>query len=177
MKFGEADMARCRGTDIMRCSARRRRRRTATAATALIACFLTCACLAQALTAVSRFYNVTTSTHFYTISPAERDHVIATYPQYVYEGPVFAAYAQPAAGTAAVNRFYNTQTGAHFYTISTDEIAYIQLTYPQFVFEGPVYYAPPDEGADGRTALYRFYNNATGAHFYTASASMERSRI
>jgi hypothetical protein len=102
--------------------------------------------------------------------------VIATYPQFVYEGPVFTAYTQPVVGTVAVNRFYNVQTGTHFYTISPTEIAYIRANYPQYLFEGPVYYAPPSAADDGRTALYRFYNQATGAHFFTASSS-ERDHV
>jgi uncharacterized protein (DUF1800 family) len=131
---------------------------------------------AQALTPVTRFYNLSTGTHFYTISAAERDYVIAHYPVFIYEGPVFTAYTVPVAGTVAVNRFYDVQTGTHFYTISPDEVAYIQAHYPQYLLEGPVYYVPPVAASDGRTALFRFYNTATGAHFYTAS-SVERDHV
>ena len=131
---------------------------------------------AQTLTPVNRFYNLSTGTHFYTISPTERDYVIAHYPVFVYEGPVFTAYTTPVPGTVAVNRFYDVQTGTHFYTISPDEITYIKAHYPQYLFEGPVYYVPPVAASDGRTALYRFYNNLTAAHFYTAS-SVERDHV
>jgi len=43
---------------------------------------------------VFRFYNTATQTHFYTISAAERDQVIARYASFVFEGPVFYAFAR-----------------------------------------------------------------------------------
>jgi len=153
-----------------------RRRFSAAVAFALAAVLVAGGAFAQALTPVSRFYNLSTGTHFYTISATERDYVIAHYPVFVYEGPVFTAYTVPVAGTVAVNRFYDVQTGTHFYTISPDEVAYIQAHYPQYLLEGPVYYVPPVVASDGRTALFRFYNTATGAHFYTAS-SVERDHV
>src|SRR5260221_2132355 len=36
---------------------------------------------------VYRFFNQATGTHFYTIVAAERDHVLGSYPQFLYEGP------------------------------------------------------------------------------------------
>jgi len=153
-----------------------RRRFSAAVAFALAAVLVAGGAFAQALTPVNRFYNLSTGTHFYTISATERDYVIAHYPVFVYEGPVFTAYTVPVAGTVAVNRFYDVQNGTHFYTISPDEVAYIQAHYPQYLLEGPVYYVPPVVASDGRTALFRFYNTATGAHFYTAS-SVERDHV
>ena len=50
-------------------------------------------------TAVYRFFNKTTGSHFYTASAAERDKVIATYPAFVYEGTAF--YVYPAASATA----------------------------------------------------------------------------
>jgi len=43
-------------------------------------------------TAMYRFYNKKTATHFYTISQAERDQVAARYPHYVYEGVGYYAW-------------------------------------------------------------------------------------
>ena len=125
---------------------------------------------------VYRFYNQQTGTHFYTIVVAERDHVIATYPQFVYEGPAFAAYAAPANGAQPVYRFFNTWTGTHFYTNKTDERDYVLAHWPQFAFEGPAYYAMPVSGADGRVELFRFFNTITSAHFYTTSIA-ERDAV
>ena len=43
--------------------------------------------------AIYRFYNQSTGAHFYTASAAERDHVMATWPElFTYEGPAFFVY-------------------------------------------------------------------------------------
>jgi uncharacterized protein (DUF1800 family) len=136
-----------------------------------------CAVLAQsAPDAVYRFYNRETGTHFYTASVSERDEVVRAFVQFAYEGAAFAALSQPRADSVPVFRFYNKQTGTHFYTTSASERDGIIAYYPQFVYEGPAFHALPVAGADGRTAVYRFFNKATGSHFYTASAS-ERDKV
>jgi len=129
-----------------------------------------------AVSPVYRFFNKSTGTHFYTIVAAERDHVLGAYPQFIYEGPAFAAYAGPVAGAAPVFRFFNTATGTHFYTNKMAERDYVVATWPQFAFEGPAFYAMPGAGADGRIELFRFFNTSTGAHFYTASTA-ERDSV
>ena len=91
---------------------------------------------APAVNPVFRFYNQETGTHFYTIAAAERDRVIGSYPQFIYEGPAFAALPQAAAGALPVFRFYNTKTGTHFYTNSTTERDHVIATFPQFVVRG-----------------------------------------
>ena len=50
---------------------------------------------------VVRFYNERTGTHFYTISPEERDQVLSLYPWFDYEGVQFYAYKTQVAGTPA----------------------------------------------------------------------------
>ncbi|MFO1325115.1 MAG: DUF1800 family protein [Burkholderiales bacterium] len=125
--------------------------------------------------AVYRFYNRETGTHFYTVSVPERDGVIQTYPQFAYEGAAFAAPAS-AAGTVPVYRFFNGKTGTHFYTTSESERDGIVAYYPQFAYEGSAFRAFAAAGSDGRIAVYRFFNKATGAHFYTASAA-ERDKV
>lgn len=119
-----------------------------------------------ALAPVYRFYNTQTGAHFYTASNSERDHVLATWPQFVYEGVAFFVAGTPASGTIPIHRFYNTQTGAHFYTASVAERDKIIATLPQFVYEGSVYDAFSD-AEPGTVKLYRFFNSQTGAHFYT----------
>ena len=118
--------------------------------------------------AVFRFYNTSTSTHFYTISQTERDSVIATYPQFHYEGPAFYAYPGAVSGLSPVFRFYNTSTASHFYTISTTERDFVQATYPQFLYEGPRWYAQTSNSSSV-IPVFRFYNTATSTHFYTVS--------
>ena len=125
---------------------------------------------------VYRFYNTKTGTHFYTISGTERDTVLNNYPQFAYEGAVFWAYTSQQGSTSPVYRFYNQSTGTHFYTQSETEKNYVIATYPVFIFEGPVYYAPPTNDLGGSTALFRFYNSKTGAHFYTTSPD-ERDHV
>jgi uncharacterized protein (DUF1800 family) len=124
---------------------------------------------------IYRFYNTRTATHFYTISVAERDNVIAQYPWFTPEGVVFYAYTTQQTDTSPVYRFFNTQLGTHFYTISEAEKNAVIANYPVFTFEGPAYYAATTP-ADGRTPLYRFYNTRTSAHFYTTSAD-ERDHV
>jgi uncharacterized protein (DUF1800 family) len=136
-----------------------------------------CAVLAQpAPDAVYRFYNRETGTHFYTASVSERDEVVRAFAQFAYEGAAFAALSQPRADTVPVFRFYNKKTGTHFYTTSESERDGIIAYYPQFAYEGPAFHALPVAGADGRTAVYRFFNKTTGSHFYTASAA-ERDKV
>ncbi len=124
---------------------------------------------------VFRFYNNATGTHFYTISVAERDLVLARYATFAYEGPVYYAYPTPQVDNLPVYRFYNTKTGTHFYTQSESEKNFVLVHYPVFAFEGPVYYAPASAGA-GRTPLYRFFNTKTGSHFFTTNPA-ERDMV
>ena len=90
---------------------------------------------------VFRFYNATSGAHFYSGTAAERDFVIANYPQFQYE--TISWYAQNATGNGAspMYRFYNAKSGAHFYTISAGERDFVIQTYKDFQYEGPVYYA------------------------------------
>lgn len=115
-----------------------------------------------------RFFNSQTGAHFYTVSTAERDSIIATLPQFVYEGPAFSASSVAAPGLSQVHRFFNRQTGVHFYTISQAERTLIQQTLPQFQYEGVAYYASTVSGT-GLTPLNRFYVNTRGFHFYSNS--------
>lgn len=119
---------------------------------------------------VYRFYNATTGAHFFTSSAAERDFVMQTYPQFVYESVAFYAYAQPTAGQESVYRFFNTSNGAHFYTINQAESDYVRMAYPVFKYEGPIWYAQAVAG-NGATPIYRFFKPSTGTHFYTISAA------
>lgn len=125
---------------------------------------------AKAVSAVPvyRFYNRNTSAHFYTVSASERDVVLATLPNMVYDGPAFEASVQPAAGLSPVHRFYNRQTGVHFYTISEAERAHVQATLPQFTYEGGAYFASQVAGP-GLRPLSRFYLAGKGFHFYTVT--------
>ena len=62
---------------------------------ALVLAALAGAAQAQLPSPVFRFYNTQTGTHFYPISVAERDLVLARYAQFAYEAPAY--YADPPA--------------------------------------------------------------------------------
>lgn len=125
---------------------------------------------AQTASPVFRFFNSQTGTHFYTINQAERDFVLARYPQFLYEGPAYFAHPSAKSGNLPVYRFFNTRTGTHFYTQSESEKNFVLATYPVFAFEGPAYWAPASAGP-GSVPLYRFFNGATGAHFFTTNTA------
>lgn len=117
---------------------------------------------------VYRFYNRTTGAHFYTNSETEKNNILATLPNFNYDGVAFHAAVAYSPGLSPVYRFYNTTTGVHFYTINEAEKNSILASQPQFVLEGQAYHASLVAG-QGLTPLYRFYVPARGFHFYTAS--------
>lgn len=126
--------------------------------------------------AVYRFFNLSTGTHFYSGDKGEVEHVLQTAPQFRFEGQAFSKSA-PSADTIDVIRFFNTVTGAHFYTANAEEAQYIQANDPAFRHEGVAYQAY-DTAVDGTTELYRFFNTETGTHFYTSNrAEMESVRV
>lgn len=124
--------------------------------------------------AVHRFYNRNTGAHFYTRSSSERDNILATMPQFTYDGVAFHAAGAFSPGLSPVYRFYNSRTGVHFYTISEAEKNHIQATLPHFLLEGPAYHASQVAGP-GLVPLHRFYVPARGFHFYTASEAEKNS--
>jgi hypothetical protein len=99
------------------------------------------------LAAIYRFWSPLHSAHFYTISEAERDSVIATYPGSVwsYEGAAFYGYpdGEQPDDAKAVHRFWSPLYSGHFYTISEAEKDAVIATYPSSVwsYEGVAWYA------------------------------------
>ena len=120
-------------------------------------------------TPVYRFYNFTNGTHFFTDSVAERDHVIATWPNiYRYEGVAY--FTSSLTDLQPLYRFYNVVSKSHFYTASSAErdevIARLGHIYS---YDGPTYAVSTGPGA-ATSPVYRFYNLKNGSHFYTADA-------
>lgn len=70
-----------------------------------------------------------------------------------------------------VYRFYNLKTESHFFTFDENERDSIIANLPSFRFEGGGMYGYTNNAVDGCQELYRFYNEATGRHFFTASES------
>lgn len=128
---------------------------------------------------IYRFYNTSTETHFYTASSAERDSILSDSGSLNYEGVAFGAASNSAAGLSDlvdVYRFYNLNTGSHFYTASEEERAFVTNNSTHLVFEGTAYrgYQSVQTAVDS-LALYRFYNESSGVHFYTASEAEKDS--
>jgi hypothetical protein len=117
---------------------------------------------------VYRFFNNNAGGHFFTISEAEKDAVIANYKWFRYEGVGFHAYPYPYAGTYPVYRFFNNNAGGHFFTISEAEKDAVIANYKWFRYEGPGFYAYPAQ-ITGTSPVYRFFNNNAGGHFFTIS--------
>jgi len=120
---------------------------------------------------VYRFYNTKTGAHFFTIDEYEKNVILSNYLWFVYEGIAWRAYPEDVHPDTSrpIYRFYNTCTGSHFFTIDENEKNTILANYDCFNNEGIAFYAytvnmeiPADT-----TAVYRFYNNDTGAHFFT----------
>lgn len=127
---------------------------------------------------VYRFYHKTIGVHFYTISEAEKNQLIATNPAWNYDGPAFKAYAKTdCVGRNTVYRFRSANDGGvrHFFTISEAEKDGLVNGNPNWVYEGPAYCAYKTKAA-GTTDLFRFYSPGKVTHFYTASVA-ERDNI
>ena len=91
---------------------------------------------------VYRFFDENYGTHFFTASAAERDTVIASRPDLLYEGTGFIEHTAQQAGDTSVYRFFDTKYGTHFYTADATERAMIVATRPDLVDEGVGFYAP-----------------------------------
>ena len=122
-------------------------------------------------TPVHRFYNTNNGGHFFTASASEAEFVATQlYDVFNYEGTGF--YADPsatAANSEAIYRFYNSQTGGHFFTASEGERDFVQQQLSgQYQYEGVGFYASATDTSSA-DAVYRFYNQGTGGHFFTGS--------
>ncbi len=132
---------------------------------------------------VYRFWSPANSRHFYTISEAEKDHVINTYASnlWTYEAVAYRAFADDGDdGVLPVYRFWSPAHSAHFYTISEAEKDSVIGTYASNVwtFEGPAFYAYPEGSQpNGTSPVYRFWSNSLGSHFYTISEAEKDSVI
>lgn len=78
--------------------------------------------------------------------------------------------------TDGIYRFYNKGTGTHFYTASFSECTDVMSTLDSFDFEGAVFKGAPESNGADVAPVYRFYNTATGTHFYTISEA-EKAQI
>lgn len=128
---------------------------------------------------VFRFWSPIYHSHFYTIDPVERDHVMATWPTiWNYEGQRYEAFTTKVAGTVPLYRFWSARFGGHFYTADPSEKAHVSETYDSatWSYEHVAYYVfPADSTAPDTVAVSRFWSPVLGHHFYTADQSEQRN--
>jgi hypothetical protein len=125
------------------------------------------------VSAVYRFWSPSLDRHFYTISQAERDYVIANWSTtWVYEGISYYAFPEDAVeGLLPVYRFWSSVNESHFYTIDEAERDSVIATYPVHIwaYEGVAFYAyGAGDQPSGTMPVYRFWSGTYGSHFYTS---------
>ena len=127
---------------------------------------------------VFRFFDAAHGTQLLTEDAAERDAIMSSRPDLRYEGIGLRAVdqAQPDANATAVYRFFDTSNGTHFMTSSTTERDALVATRPDMVFEPSSTLFEHATAQAGDTAVYRFFDSQSGAHFFTADAG-ERASI
>lgn len=120
-------------------------------------------------TAVHRFYDFLTGTHFYTADGAEQQQYAGD-SRYRYEGAAFKT-----VGSESVSRFRNKQADTYFYTLSDLERETVK-GYAGFEYQSGKEFGASSTPMVGTIPVYRFYNLNTGTHFFTPSAS-ERDAV
>lgn len=129
---------------------------------------------------VHRFWSGSYNAHFYTSSEAEKDHVIAAYPDEVWRYESIAYYAYPSnyegESTRVMSRFWSPTYLNHFYSASEAETEHVKSAYPASIwtFEGdlfrvPAQYSPavPLPEMDLESALREALNGLGGQYSVT----------
>jgi Ca2+-binding RTX toxin-like protein len=124
-----------------------------------------------------RFFDTREGGHFYTTDVVERDYLMATRPDFRYEGTTYNSFEDASfPGAAPVYRFFNTKEGGHFYTTSEVERDSVIASLPDYKFEGTAFYEFTQSQGSNTEAVYRFFDTKNGGHFYTTS-EVERDTI
>jgi hypothetical protein len=93
-----------------------------------------------------RFWSSRFNGHFYTADPAERDRVIALWPDvWSYEGVAYYVYPATSSevGTVPVARFWSASASHHFYTADRAERDRVMTLWPNvWSHEGDVFRVP-----------------------------------
>ncbi len=96
-------------------------------------------------TPIYRLYNTKTGVHLYTRGEADRNKVLAKWPEFEYTdgGPAFWASLTQNTGLTAIYRLYNTKTGVHLYTRGEADRNKVLAKWPEFEYTdgGPTFYA------------------------------------
>ncbi len=131
----------------------------------------------SATVGVFRFFDSNYGTHFFSSSLSEKNTIITSRPDLVYEG-VGLESVDPAANdpnASPVYRFFDTAYGTHFFTASTAERDTVIANRPDLLYEGTGFVEHTVQ-QPGDVGVYRFFDTRFGTHFYTADAS-ERATI
>ena len=132
---------------------------------------------------VFRFFDSGTGTHFFTADINEKNTLMnsgsAGYrPDLKEEVNNFGAVSQSVSDSNAetVYRFFDTKHGTHFFTASQTEANSLKdassSTYrPDLVFEASSSFLEHSTQQVGDVAVYRFFDQTYGTHFYTGSQS------
>lgn len=119
---------------------------------------------------VYRFWSSEQSSHFYTISEAEKDRVIAIYTPYQWQYERVEGCALPSQedDSLPVYRFYSSPLTLHRFTISEEEKDSLMAMPETFKYEGIAWYAYTYQ-KEGTVPVYRFYSETYKSYFYTVS--------
>ena len=130
------------------------------------------------LSAVHRFWSDRYRGHFFTISEAEKDNIVANLARdWRYEGVAYRAHPGKVAGTRPLFRFWSDRYRGHFFTISEAERDNIIANLARdWRYEGVAYYviASPVSGA---VPVFRFWSPLYKHHFFTISEAEKDSII
>jgi hypothetical protein len=125
---------------------------------------------------VHRYLKADQHDHFYTANAAE---IGTTTPGqtgnhgYAYESSSFSVFTHPHHGLVPVYRYLHAGHHDHFYTSNAGEIGAVnpgQAGNHGYVCEGILGYVSPHE-FPGSVPIYRYWNEQTHDHFYTANAA------
>ena len=130
---------------------------------------------------VYRFFDTKLGTHFYTADANEAQTVLATRSDLTPEGPGGIGLQADSVSAsdpnaAPVYRFFDTVYGTHFFTASASERDTIIATRADLTYEPNSSFYEHTTAQPGDTAVYRFFDNVHGTHFYTDNAN-ERAAI
>lgn len=119
---------------------------------------------------IYRFVKLSTGQYFYTASDAERDLIATDYPDFRFEGPVFAGDATQRDDYIPVYRFADMANGGYFYTASEHERATIEATMADRMrYENIAFFVPEEEQAGTTLPVMRLKNLDTGGYLFTAN--------
>jgi len=124
---------------------------------------------------VFRFYSKNYRGHFFTIDEKEKNILIATNPNWKYEGEAYRAFMEEAPGTTALYRFYSKGYRGHFFTVDAEEAETVKKN-PNWKYEGIAYYVYPEK-VECSVPVFRFWSKAYRHHFYTTDEAEKDTLI